>query len=284
MAPALTEAVTAFQTTLGVKPTGTVDGIAHLADRRTLLMTPKAADDPVNGRNGLPTRAVTSVDIRLVRVTAASGGAFAVLAALVWTGWDRLVAFDRRWSARAFDFMLGHQWCETISRIATWMAGGLTITVLTGIVVLICVGFGHRLLAVWLAVTVAGSAIANTLVKAAMEQTRPPTANLETSAHGFAFPSGHTQAATVTYVAVVLVVGWQIWRPARWLRRVSVVGVVVLVASVGLSRILLGAHWPSDVLGGWLIGAAWVTAATVALNRWPSHHAGSPIGRPRDQL
>jgi undecaprenyl-diphosphatase len=141
------------------------------------------------------------------------------------------------------------------------------ITVVTALAVIVCVARGHRWLAWWLVPVVAGSAITNSLAKVVAGRVRPSTAGLETSAQGFAFPSGHTQAATVTFVAVVLVVGWTVGRPARWLRRASCVAVVVLVAAVGLSRVLLGAHWPSDVLGGWLLGSAWVTAVTVVLNR-----------------
>ena len=112
----------------------------------------------------------------------------------------------------------------------------------------------------------------NTLVKTTLEQTRPPTAGIQTSAHGFAFPSGHTQAATVTYVAVVLVVAWQIRQPERWARRVGATAVSVLVVAVGLSRVFLGGDWPSDVVGGWLLGTAWVTTATVLLLVWQRGH------------
>ena len=100
------------------------------------------------------------------------------------------------------------------------------------------------------------------------------TEGVLSSAQGYSFPSGHTQAATVTYTAVVLVVGWQLARPGPVARRTSAAIVVAVVAGVGLSRIYLGVHWPSDVLGGWLLGSAWVTAATFVLLRYvrsPSH-------------
>jgi undecaprenyl-diphosphatase len=219
------------------------------------------------------------VDVRLACASVACGGVFALLTVLVWTGWAPLVSFDRRWSTRAYEFMLDHEWCETISRMATWTANGLTIAILTALVVLICLLLRHPRLGWWVAITVAGSSILNSLVKNAVDLTRPSTANVETPAHGFSFPSGHTQAATVTYVAVVLVVCWEIWCPARWLRRVSVVAVVLLVAGVGLSRVLLGAHWTSDVLGGWLLGSAWVITATVLLIRWRPRHVRATAER-----
>jgi membrane-associated phospholipid phosphatase len=74
------------------------------------------------------------------------------------------------------------------------------------------------------------------------------------SAHGFAFPSGHTATATIGcgFMAALL---WQVVA-RRW--RVPLVTVsVVAAAAVGLSRSYLGVHWPTDVLGGWAYGIAW---------------------------
>ncbi|MGV1009751.1 MAG: phosphatase PAP2 family protein [Dermatophilaceae bacterium] len=211
-------------------------------------------------------------------VAACCGGAFVVLAALVWAGVGWLVAADAQWSERAYAFMLAHPWCEALSRLATWVAGGAVITTVTAVAVLVLVVADRRALAWWLALTVAGGSLVNTLVKMTIEQTRPPTAGVQTSAHGFAFPSGHTQAATVTYVAVVLVVAWQVWSPRRWARWVGAAGVVALVVAVGLSRVFLGAHWPSDVLGGWLFGAAWVASATTVLRVRQGTHQPQPAG------
>jgi undecaprenyl-diphosphatase len=141
------------------------------------------------------------------------------------------------------------------------------VTVVTAVVAIVCLLIRRRRLGIWLAVTVAGGALANTAIKYAMERVRPATAGVLTSAHGFAFPSGHTQIATVTYPAVVLVVGWQLRQPGRLVRRISAAVVTLVVAAVGLSRIFLGVHWPTDVLGGWLFGSAWVTASTAVLLR-----------------
>lgn len=213
-----------------------------------------------------------SVSARLVRTSAALTGAFLVLAGLVWTGNDRLTAYDARSSAHAYAFTLDHDWCSTLAHGATWLASGPVVVVLTAVATLLCLVGRRWGLAWWLVATVAGSALVNSLLKVGLDRARPSSAGLLTTAHGFAFPSGHTQAATVTYVAIVLVVGGQTRLVAGWRRPAAVAAVTAVVAAVGVSRVLLGAHWPSDVAGGWLLGSAWVMAATaLLLRREPVH-------------
>jgi membrane-associated phospholipid phosphatase len=203
----------------------------------------------------------------LGQCSAACAVLFGLLAIAVSVGWDSLVALDKRWSSRAYSFTLAHGWCETLARAATSLGNGLTVTAVTAVVAIACMLARRRTLGLWLAVTVAGSALVNSALKYAMERVRPATAGVVTSAHGFAFPSGHTQIATVTYPAVILVVGWQLLEPGQLVRRLSAAVVTLVVAAVGLSRIFLGAHWPTDVLGGWLFGSAWVTASTAVMLR-----------------
>ena len=190
-----------------------------------------------------------------------------MLTALVVTGPTWLTSFDAQCSSAAHGFTAEHGWFETLCRAATWTAGGPVVVAVTSLAVLTCLVRRRGALGWWLALTVAGSALANAGVKAAVERARPVSAVTVPSAHGWAFPSGHTQAATVTYAAIVLVVGWELRRPGRSARLLSAVAVTVLAGVVGLSRVFLGAHWPSDVLGGWLLGSAWVTTATLLLVR-----------------
>lgn len=95
-------------------------------------------------------------------------------------------------------------------------------------------------------------------VKGALERTRPPGGEL--IATGYSFPSGHTLNSSVTYGLIALLV-WRSPLP-RWLRVVTAIALAILIGLIGLSRIALGAHYPSDVVGGWLAGLAIV--ATVA--------------------
>ena len=195
----------------------------------------------------------------------ACAATFALLAVLVTTGWARLVEMDTQLSARAYEFTLAHGGFQDAALVVTHLGSGWTVTAMTAVVAVLLAARREWLMGWWLVLTMMGSALLSKVLKVGLERMRPSGAGELTSAHGFSFPSGHTQAATVAYVAVVLVVGWQVLRPDRGARLLSTVLVVTLVGAVGLSRIFLGAHWPSDVVGGWLSGSAWVLAATAAL-------------------
>lgn len=87
-------------------------------------------------------------------------------------------------------------------------------------------------------------------------------------AFGYSYPSGHTALATVTYgLSAALIAP----RLATILRRVAIVVVAVtLIVVVGLSRIYLGVHYPSDVLGGLLFGSAWILISLKVLGTAPA--------------
>jgi membrane-associated phospholipid phosphatase len=123
---------------------------------------------------------------------------------------------------------------------------------------------------------------------------RPPQGDWTTYAGGFAFPSGHTTAATVG----VGLLAWAVTRHLshRQARVAAWAAVVVCAGTVGWTRVWLGVHWPSDVAGGWLLGAGWlagmaaVTCWLEASSRRPDHDqstsdaAGTPAAdRPGDR-
>jgi membrane-associated phospholipid phosphatase len=120
-------------------------------------------------------------------------------------------------------------------------------------------------LAAFLTVTAIGSSLLNEAIKAAVGRTRPVLANPIATATGKSFPSGHTQAALVGYGILVLIFLPVLAR--RW-RPVLVAVASIMVVLIGFSRIALGVHYVSDVVGGIVIGSAWLLAMTAAFSAW----------------
>ena len=120
-------------------------------------------------------------------------------------------------------------------------------------------------LAAFVAVTVLGSSLLNQVVKMAVDRARPVLPDPVAHANGMSFPSGHAQAAMVAY-SVLLLVLLPVLRGA-W-RSVFVSVAVLIVLAIGFSRVALGVHYVTDVVAGYVLGAAWVAAMTAAFNTW----------------
>jgi undecaprenyl-diphosphatase len=136
----------------------------------------------------------------------------------------------------------------------TFLGGAILIPFAVGLVVAAALS-GRIRLAVIVAVVLIGATLFTDAVKDLIARPRPPWEALA-PAVGFSFPSGHTLQGTVVYGLLALV-AWRSRLPLAVRRAVVGVGVVVPVL-VGLSRIALGVHFPSDVLAGWFGGVAFV--------------------------
>lgn len=102
------------------------------------------------------------------------------------------------------------------------------------------------------------------VLKLYFHRARPDVSWALAEEHSFSFPSGHSIVAVVLYGSLVYL-GFPQMRHA-WQRVVVSVVAVGLVLGIGLSRIYLGVHYPSDVAAGYLVGGAWLT--TVMLAEW----------------
>jgi membrane-associated phospholipid phosphatase len=129
-------------------------------------------------------------------------------------------------------------------------------------------------LAAFLAVTAIGSSLLNAAIKQAVGRTRPVLADPIATASGKSFPSGHTQAAIVGYGILVLVFLPAVAR--RW-RPVVVTLAGVMVVLIGFSRVALGVHYVSDVVGAVIIGSAWLLAMTAAFSAWRQDRHLGPV-------
>ena len=110
-----------------------------------------------------------------------------------------------------------------------------------------------RTLIFWL-VAVAGGSIINTAIKVEMHRARPGDMHYA-GWSSFSFPSGHSTTNTVLYGFLAIII-MRLVKPA-W-RLAVAAGVVVLVAAIAVSRLYVGAHWLSDVIGGLTFGSLWL--------------------------
>lgn len=188
------------------------------------------------------------------------------------TGWLRTI--DLRAAANMHAYDESHPWfvkgMKVITNSGSTPAWIIILTAAGGWLVY------RRLyrLASFLAVTAIGSSLLNAAIKRAVGRTRPVLVHPIATATGKSFPSGHTQAAIVGYGILVLVFLPAIGR--RW-RPVAVAVAAVMVVLIGFSRVALGVHFVSDVVGALIIGSAWLLAMTAAFSAWRQERHLGPV-------
>lgn len=129
-------------------------------------------------------------------------------------------------------------------------------------------------LAVFVLITSIGSSLLNNAIKLVVDRARPHLADPVATAAGRSFPSGHAQAAIVGCGILLLVFLPLVARAARpWL--IAFAGFVVL--TIGFSRIALGVHFFSDVIGAYLIGGVWLIAMTHVFSVWRTEEGKPPV-------
>jgi undecaprenyl-diphosphatase len=164
---------------------------------------------------------------------------------------------------------IGPEWVEEMGRDVTALGGVAVLTLITLAVsgFLLLQGLWRSM---WLVLASVGGGLAvSTLFKQSFERARPELVPYETAVYTASFPSGHSMMAAVTYLTLgVLLARVQ---PNRLIKVYLLAIACFITLAVGVSRVYLGVHWPTDVLAGWSAGAAWALLCwTVA--RWLGRH------------
>lgn len=150
---------------------------------------------------------------------------------------------------------LGPIWLQEFARDLTALGGVAVLTFLT----LAACGFlllqGKRHGAVLMLAAIGGGILLSSLLKIGFDRPRPELVPHGTLVYTASFPSGHSMMSAIVYLTLGALLARL--QPNRRLK-VYLLGLALLLAlAVGMSRLYLGVHWPTDVLAGWSVGAAW---------------------------
>jgi membrane-associated phospholipid phosphatase len=116
----------------------------------------------------------------------------------------------------------------------------------------------ERVLAIGVVIISAGEALLDVVLKAVIHRNRPEFAVRFLHRQSFSFPSGHAFGSMVVYGLLAYLL-MTFYRPAHRARKVILAGIAALILSIGVSRVYLGVHYPSDVIGGFAAGIAWLS-------------------------
>jgi undecaprenyl-diphosphatase len=191
------------------------------------------------------------------------------IAAAALLAFGKLVDVVAEGDARAFDEAvlralrspadlrdpIGPWWVQVMFRDLTSLGSTTVLTMIT----LGAIGYllmdGKRSAALLVLVSVGGGSLISTLLKNVVARPRPELVAHLVDVQTLSFPSGHAMVSAVTFLTLgVLLARMQ---SRRWVKTYILTAAIVLTLLVGVSRVYLGVHWPTDVLAGWCAGGAW---------------------------
>jgi undecaprenyl-diphosphatase len=160
---------------------------------------------------------------------------------------------------------VGPRWLQETARDITALGGFTVLTLVTVLATILLLMHGRRLQALIFAAGVIVAQLLADGLKVLLNRARPDLVPHHDLVYSHSFPSGHATLTPVVYLtlAAMLVAG----EPRRSVRVLLLCVAMALVLAVGVSRVYLGVHWPTDVLAGWTLGTAIALAGSLALHR-----------------
>lgn len=208
------------------------------------------------------------VSLLILALVVGSGWAFIAIADEVVEGeakpFDTWILLSMR-SAQDTADPLGPGWFEEAARDITAL-GSMAVQTLLALAVAFYLIMQRKYHAtIFVAVAVIGGVAISHALKLGFARPRPDLVSHGMEVFTPSFPSGHSMTSAVSYLALGALLARLHARPAMKAYLMGfAIGIVVLV---GLSRVYLGVHWPTDVLAGWTAGAAWALACWLVM-RW----------------
>lgn len=187
------------------------------------------------------------------------GAVLAIACSLLFV---QLASHVQSGATQAFDeavmrWMGAHRigWIERSLLEITALGTGLVVMMIVVIAALFLIATQHRFSAFLLLVASAGGIVLNMVLKSTFDRPRPQLFEWLTVPSSSSFPSGHAMSSAIVYFTVAYLIARLEKR--RWMRHLTIVGALLLVALISVSRLYLGVHYPSDVAAGVIIGLGW---------------------------
>lgn len=152
---------------------------------------------------------------------------------------------------------IGPGWVEEMGRDFTALGSMGVLTLITLAVLGYLLLAGRNRASLFTLLAVSGGMLLSSLLKMGFDRARPDLVPHDTVVYTASFPSGHSMMAAVTYLTLAAILGRVHHEPL--LKAYVLIIAVVITLLVGISRVYLGVHWPTDVLAGWAAGAAWAS-------------------------
>ena len=191
---------------------------------------------------------------KLTALACATGLAFLLLTILVATG--NTAIFD--FAVRTWALSLNSPNLVTFWKSLTLLGSVAVLTSMTAISLGLLIFNHHRPAATLLSIAMAGSVAFDNSIKWLVHRPRPDEFYADTLPTSFSYPSGHALYNLVFYFTSAYILSRDIipvWRRELW------IVAIILAILIGASRIFLGVHYFSDVLGGYLVGITWLILA-----------------------
>jgi undecaprenyl-diphosphatase len=193
------------------------------------------------------------------------------LAVMARIGWSALTSFDRAADRHAHSLVLAHTWLLTSARDLTHLGDPVVVTLGAVVVALLLWSAGWRRPALYVLLVRLCAVVTAYVLKESVRRARPVLAHPVAHATGFSFPSGHAAGSAAFYGSVAIALAGVVPTALR-----VAIGVLPPVV-VATTRVLLGVHFPSDVVAGLVVG--WAVALLVAAAVQPE--AGRRVARSR---